>query len=57
MKVSNEVRMPNRRRERDFLVPQCFIRDSLAHDSGRWLTIMLKESLCVPNTVEQRVLR
>lgn len=53
MEVNNEVRRPHRRREVDFLIPECFIKDSVACNSGRRFTVILKESLSVPNTVEQ----
>lgn len=53
MKVNNEVRRPSRRREVDFLISECFVKDSVAYNSGRRLTVILKESLSVPNTVEQ----
>lgn len=49
--------MPSRRRERDFLVPECFVKDTMPYGSSRRLIVKVNKSLYVPKAGELEVIR
>lgn len=49
--------MSARRRERDFLAPECFVKGIIPYGSSRRPIVKVNESLYVPKAVEQEFLK